>query len=360
MLSRLAAKYESAGYLPIQAGDIVHFNYVWSEDGFIPDLGLSIGRVWGQVLADRIDDFHSTAPWVSTVVDEFDGSLQIMITSLDVYARCDLNVITTADLSLPYAYNLNSKIQSNSIPCCYPNPSYAGNDKIENVAEIIATSLSTIAFSTNRNDIEHGYSYTDGFLFNFGSESGLVALDVDNFFSSKDLSLNAKLKSIVENEAGFMPTTNANLLASYLISQADANTTGDSGALLTEMIGKCLQDPHSGYSSYLLHTFCDPCCVRVLSITPTDAHGVVGQESRWYNVEYQPLHQAQVTNATGQVHWEWQPTTNDLRRCWSGELTMTFSNELFKACSIGANGRLRGMEAVTWDFDTMKKEGQAQ
>lgn len=360
MLSRLAAKYESAGYLPIQAGDIVHFNYVWSEDGFIPDLGLSIGRVWGRVLADRIDDFHSTAPWVSTVVDEFDGSLQIMITSLDVFARCDLNVITTADLSLPYTYNLNSNIQSSSIPCCYPNPSYAGNDKIENVAEIIATSLSTIAFSTNRYDVEYGHSYTDGFLFNFGSESGLVALDVDNFFSSEDLSLNAKLKSIVKNEAGFMPTTNTNLLASHLISQADANTKGDSGALLTEMIGKCLQDPHSGYSSYLLHTFCDPCCVRVLSITPTDAHGVVGQESRWYNVEYQPLHQAQVTNATGQVHLEWQPTTNDLRRCWSGELTMTFSNELFKACSIGANGRLRGMEAVTWDFDTMKKEDQAQ
>ena len=363
MLSRLAVAYENGGH-PLSVGDVVYFDYRWTSEGKKTGLhDTELPWVWGWVMADRVSEYDVDIPFAaSTLVDEFPGSVYVDINKLSVMAFCDVDVESTKDQPRPYQYNLNLYMLTNSVPCGYPNPSYAGDDKVDDIVDIKPSVFSAIASTTNFPGLADGYypAYdswdTNGYLFAFSADAVDSARDVDAFVLDMDDALRDKLKAFVGEARGITPSDDMDAVAGQVASQVDSSILADDGRLLAEAIEEVID---LGYVSPGMSTYYDPCLAKITSITPTPIHGNPDRPAEWFDISYQVVRPKIATNDQHILYYEWVPTDERLRRCWSGATgPMGFTNELIEAGGRVAHGRLSGMAAVRWDFKAMKPARQ--
>lgn len=366
MLSRLAVAYENGGQ-PLSVGDVVYFDYRWTSEGRqaeLPD-GPS-GWVWGWTMADRVSQYDVGIPFAArTLVDEFDGSVYVDINKMFVNASVGIDVESTKDQPRPYQYNLNLNMQTNSVPCGYPNPSYAGRDEVDDIVDIKASVFSAIASTTNFPSLAdgdypaYGSWDTNGYLFAFSADAVDSARGVDAFVINMDNALRDKLKAFVGAARGITPSDDMDAVARQVAFQVDNSIFfADDCRLLVEAIKDVI---NRGYVNPGMSTYYDPCLAKITSITPTATHGNPLFPGEWFDISYQVVRPKIATNNQHILYYEWVPSDEKLRRCWSGETgLMGFTNELIKAGGRVAHGRLSGMEAVRWDFKAMKPARQLQ
>lgn len=363
LLSRLAVAYENSGH-PLSVGDVVYFDYRWSAEGKKAVLPYTVsGWVWGWVMADRVSEYDVGIPFVaSTLVDEFNGSLFVDINKLFVTAFSNIDVVSTKDQPRPYQYNLNLNMLTNSVPCGYPNPSYARDDNVDGIVDIKASVFSAIASTTNfpsladRDYPTYDSWDTNGYLFAFSSATGNSARGVDAFVRNMDDALRDKLKAFVGEARGITPSDDMDEVAGQVVSQVDSSILADDCRLLVEAIEDVI---NNGYVSPGISTYYDPCFAKITSITPTGFHSNSDDPGEWFDISYQVVRPKIATNDQHILYYEWVPTDEKLRRCWSGSTgPMGFTNELIKAGGRVAHGRLSGMEAVRWNFKAMKPARQ--
>jgi hypothetical protein len=254
-------------------------------------------------------------------------------------------------------------MQTNSVPCGYPNPSYAGRDEVDDIVDIKASVFSAIASTTNFPSLADGEcpAYgswdTNGYLFAFSADAVDSARGVDDFVINIDNALRDKLKAFVGAARGITPSDDMDAVARQVAFQVDNSIFfADDCRLLVEAIKEVI---NRGYVNPGMSTYYDPCLVRITSITPTATHGNPNFPGEWFDISYQVVRPKIATNDQHILYYEWVPTDEKLRRCWSGETgLMGFTNELIKAGGRVAHGRLSGMEAVRWDFKSMKPARQ--
>ena len=363
MLSRLAVNYENDGR-PLAVGDVVYFDYRWDPAGKPSEFGLS--WVWGWVLAGRVSEYSVDIPFVAgTLVDEFPGDMYVEADTVEVHAHCNVGVASTAWNPNRFIYNFNKSTYTNSIPCSYPNPNFAGDNKVDKVEEIKATALLAIASTTNcfnSGGGDWGWDYqwdTNGYRFASSADSLATARDVDAFFAARDFDLNEKLREMVAFETGITPTTNMNAIAAQVAAQVDASVLEDYGGAVCDWINETV-NAEGGETNvdFTVSTFYDPALVKITGITPTADYGDPWNPQLWFEVSYQVVRPQIATNSQGILYYEWTPTDEKLRRCWAGSFSVQgITNEFIKVGGMAAAGRVTGMEAVKWNFDTMKARG---
>lgn len=351
MLSILARAYE---YAPPQlsVGDVVYLDYQWSPKGKAAELSATpIPWVWGWVKAGRAD-LSNMYPDAQTVVAEYPGGFYVDIDNINVGANVGIVLETTKTRPRPYRYNLNKFVYTNSVPCGYPNPTYAGPDQIDKVAEIKATALSVIASCTN--DENYTAWETNGYRFAFGSDVLESARDVDSFFLDTDLALDEKLKTFVGEERGIVPSEDMQSIANQVGNLFDVSILSDYGEGIAPKINAAIDAGRIDLSIWMSF---DPCHAQITSISHGPGYGDPQHPEAWFDITYQVVRPEVVSNV-----YTWVSAFEPLRRGYSGYLNLSgvITNDLIETGGRMAQGKVRGMEAVKWDFKAMSPARQIQ
>lgn len=287
------------------------------------------------------------------------AAITASVTYLNVSGTARISSTTSLANPRPFRYQLDEAMYTNSIPCTYPNPSYAGrrgdSGKVEFVDEIKPTAISTIASTTNtawmseadapvyRADFD-----TNGYLFAV-SKPGLPALrsakDADDWWVDVDAQLKAKMVAEISTATGIAPSSDPAALAAAAKGSFDLDILPDSAGgdgNLAERINDVIA---AGDALITIGAWCDPANVRITRCDPgpPDADHPDGT---WV-VEYETVRED--TNGV------WQATGEDVWRCYSVTLMGGITNTTLKAGGRYAAGRMTGVEAVRWDFDAMKR-----
>lgn len=361
-LSRLAVVMEDYG-TPLTVGDVVFFDYRFGQK---PAELEGLGWVFGWTLLGKVSEYDVDVPFAGDVLCvEYPGDIYLDLGDIDIEAHCNVGVKTTGTSPRRFKYNLNTSMDTNSVPCGYPNPSYAGDGKVEEVDEIKASVLAVIASTTNcynNGDGDFGMADwnwdTNGYRFASFSAGNLEsAKDVDVFFWGKDFELDEKLKDMVTSEIFIRPTTNMSAIAKQVASEVDSAMLHEYGEAIVDSINEAVNAPGGETNiSFTINTFYDPSLVKITSISPTADYGDPYQPQKWYEISYQVVRPQLATNAQQILYYEWIPVDENLRRCWSGNFHVNgITNEFIKTGGMAAQGRLTGIEAVKWDFQSMKR-----
>lgn len=266
----------------------------------------------------------------------------ITIQELYISGSADALMETTKAVR-PFAHNLNRQaFQTNSIPCAYPNPSYAGSDeKVEKVANIKATTLSAICSTTNVEYYGGDYYYrpdgwaTNGYRFAFATDLGSTAKFVDQTFQTADYLLGSKMTEMAEEASGLHQTDNAQALGNEILSMFDEGVIANEGRSVIELIEGMMNETESGPlpANFGFMTYYDPGWILITQTEP--------------DVDFETVRQD--TNGV------WQITGEPLWRCISAHIGYGSTNEVVQKRGVSTHGRVTGVEAVKWDFDAMKR-----
>lgn len=330
-------------------GKIIHLGW-----GFVEHWPAGEPRIVAAWSADGDWIYYYPNAWVSCVM-----------TSADVYGSAAIASVSTKIQPRPFGYKLDRYMTTNSVPCSYPNPTYAGrrgdSGKVEFVDEIKPTAISTIASTTNTEWMSaadapvYGGNYeTNGYRFALSKPSAALydAKDVDQFWKDADAELRAKMIDFVTEANGIRPSRDPAALAADAKPMFDLDllpqSAGGNGNL-TRWLEDALQ---SGAVFPVFSTYCDPADIRITrcDYDPDWDPSEVGIP--WI-IEYETVRM--------DTNGNWQVTSEDVWRCLAVQISGTIStNTTLKAGGRYAAGRMTGCEAVKWDFDTMKRAKELQ
>ena len=349
---------------------------VWMRETLLASLAYSgsiaVGDIvnlsWGFVEEPWAWDPRQVSAWRANgdVIYRYPNAwLDIYLTDVTAEGVCKVSSVTSDTRPRPYGYDLDSYMRTNSIPCTYPNPSYAGgrgDNLIEAVGEIKPTAISVIASTTNTDWMAaddapiYGGNYDqDGYRFALAKPGGYSidkAKDVDRFWTDTDDALKSKMVEFVAEANGIAPSRDPAVLAATARGKFDFDilpqSAGGRGSL-TRIMNDALAE---GTAQLSISTYCDPPAVRITRCDYNPDFDPEQQGTPWI-IEYETVRQD--TNGV------WHATGEDVWRCFDVQFTFPGdTNTTLKAGGRYANGRITGVEAVRWDFDTMKRAKELQ
>ena len=337
------------------------------DGGLWPGKIINIG--WGFVEHWEMGEPHIVAAW-SADGDWFyyypNAWVSCVLTGAEVDGFAEIASVSTKIQPRPFGYKFDRYMSTNSVPCSYPNPTYAGrrgdSGKVEFVDEIKPTAISTIASTTNTEWMSaadapvYGGNYeSNGYRFALAKPSAALydAKDVDQFWKDTDAELRAKMIDFVTEANGIRPSRDPAALAADAKPNFDLDllpqSAGGNGNL-TRWLEDGLQ---SGAVYPEFSTYCDPADIRITRCDYDPDWDPSEPGSTPWIIEYETVRM--------DTNGNWQVTGEDVWRCMTVQISATIStNTTLKSGGRYAAGRMTGVEAVRWDFDTMKRAKELQ